>query len=80
MTRTEFEELTPEQQWKWVIDNKEKISLIELDNDCTYISSECFKEVGNEECSGSISIKSYLGHSSGVFHLMAALGIECRGV
>lgn len=80
MTRTEFELLDPEQQWKWVIDNKEKISLIELDNDCTYICSQCFKEAGNEECSGSISMKSYLGNGWGIDHLMTALGIECRGV
>jgi hypothetical protein len=80
MNRDKFKELTPEQQWKWVIENKDKITLIELDNDCTYICAECFKEAGNSECTGSISMESYLGNGWGINHLISALGIECRGV
>lgn len=80
MTREEFNELTAEQQWQWIIDNKEQIMLIELDNDCTYVSAPCFKEEGNEECTGSISTKSYLGNGWGINHLITALGIQCTGV
>lgn len=80
MNRDKFEKLTPEQQWKWVIDNKDKIDIVELDNDCTYICSSCFKEEGNDECSGSLAMESYLGNGWGINHLMAALGIKCTRV
>ena len=80
MTREEFEKLTPEKQWQWIVDNKSQVTLIELDNDCTYIHHPDFKEPGNDECTGSITMESYLGNGWGIKHLMKALGIECRGV
>jgi hypothetical protein len=80
MTREKFKNLTDQEQWSWVIANKEEILLIELDNDCTYVSAARFKEEGNDECNGSISMKSYLGHGYGIFHLMKTIGIECTGV
>ncbi len=80
MNREEFEELSPEHQWKWITENKDKIDQIELDNDCTYVYSSCFKIEGEDECSGSISMKSYLGNGWGINHLMQALGIKCTGV
>ena len=79
MTKTEFNELTSQEQWKWVLDNKEKISLIELDNDVTYVSSVCFKEDDDEE-TGSVSMKTWLGRDEGITDLMLALGIECQDV
>lgn len=80
MNREKFKLLTPEAQWKWVIENKSEINLIELDNDITYICVDRFKEEGNDECNGSISMKSYLGNGWGINHLVKALGIECSGV
>lgn len=80
MNRNKFDELTGQEQWLWVITNKEEISLIELDNDCTYVCADRFKEVGNEECSGSITMKSYLGHGCGLHHLFKAIGIKCSDV
>ncbi len=80
MTRKEFEQLEPDQQWLWVVNNKEEILLIELDNDVTYVTAARFKEDGNDECRGSISMKSYLGNGWGIDHLLEALGITVEGV
>lgn len=80
MTANEFNKLDPEEQWKWVIDNKEKVTQIELDNDCTYVLSPLFKEEDNEYYQGRISMKSYLGNGWGIDHLLEALGIKCAGV
>jgi len=80
MTRKEFEELTAEEQWQWVIDNKEQITQIDLDNDCTYVVADCFKVPDEPECTGSISMKSWLGNGHGLYDLFDALGIKCEGV
>lgn len=78
ITRQQFEALPAQEQWLWVITNKEDISLlIELDNDCTYVTSDYFK-VGEDN--GSVTMKSYLGISEGLFHLVKSIGIECTGV
>ena len=80
MTREEFMQLTDLNQWEWVIKNKELITLIKLDNDSTYVCCDLFKEEGNPECSGSTSMKSYIGNDKGIFHLLFAIGIKCQGV
>lgn len=80
MTRKQFEKLEADEQWQWVIDNRKVINSIALDNDSTYIRSDCFKEKGNDECNGSISMKSFLGNGWGIDHLLSALGIESEGV
>ena len=80
MNRKIFDEMTESAQWQWVINNKEKINLIELDNDTTYVCADCFKEEGNEECSGYIAMKADIGNRWGIYHLLNALKIKNQGV
>ncbi len=80
MTREEFKSLNADGQWLWVIKNKAQVKLISLDNDATYVECDCFKEPGNSECTGSITMRSWLGNSWGIDHLLNALEIQCEGV
>lgn len=80
MTRKQFEKLDEQEQWNWVVANAKQINSIALDNDTTYVMSDCFKEKGNDECNGSITMKSFLGNGWGIDHLLEALGIKSEGV
>lgn len=80
MKRKEFENLSAQDQWLFVLTHKDQILLVELDNDVTYVTSPLFKIEGEDEDNGSVTMKSYLGISNGLFHLFKGLGVECTGV
>jgi hypothetical protein len=68
MKQEQFKTLTSEQQWKWVVDNKEMIEQVDLDNDGTWVSLKG----SDDEC---LTMKAYLGWDDGVQHLLTAIGI-----
>lgn len=80
MTRNEFDSLPAHEQWQWVIGNKEKVTLIELDNDVTYVYSDCLNENEDMEQTSYATMKSYIGDCKGVFDLLNALKIKVQGV
>lgn len=66
MNKQKFDTLSEKRQWAWLLENKEAVEQIELDNDETYIS---FK--GEEdEC----RFKADIGNRQGVNYLLEALG------
>ena len=67
--------LTSQDQWKFIIDNKDSISSIDLDNDVTYVNWK-----GDKESEYSTSTIDYIGNGPGVELLFHALGIEAQGV
>jgi hypothetical protein len=76
MTLKEFENLSEQEQWNWVVRNSDSVKLIELDNDETYIR---LKE-WDEETGEYSRFKDWLGNGPGVGLLLNALGIENSGV
>ncbi len=73
MLKTEFDALPEKEQWKWLIENKEKVTKIDLDNDETYISF-----IGDDE--NESRFKADIGNRQGVNYLLEALGFAVYDV
>lgn len=67
----ELSSLTSQDQWKWIVDNKDLISRLDLDNDSTYVLFKCDKE-GDY----SVSLDDYIGWHDGAVYLLKAIGIK----
>lgn len=71
ITEESFNALNSRDQWKWIVDNKEQIQMITLDNDnCSIqikgLSDSCWYP------------HTWLGYSDGVHDLLNAIGIPCE--
>lgn len=75
MTQKEFNKLGSVGQFKWLIENKDQVQQIELDNDITYIILNAATE---EE--PYITTMNYLGWDAGVKDLLTAIGFNAQGV
>lgn len=73
MLKTEFDALTEKEQWKWLIENKDKVAQIDLDNDETYISF-----IDDDE--NESRFKADIGNRQGVNYLLEALGLAVYDV
>lgn len=73
MLKTEFDALTEKEQWKWLIENKDKVVQIDLDNDETYISF-----IDDDE--NESRFKADIGNRQGVNYLLEALGLAVYDV
>lgn len=60
-----------EDQWQWVLQNKEKVKMITLDNDNTMITF-----VDDVDAYGYFD--SYIGQSKGTLDLLDALGLPAE--
>lgn len=67
----ELSGLTSQDQWKWVVENKELIKSLDLDNDSTYVN---FK--GDKEGEYSVNLIDWIGWDDGVIYLLKAIGIK----
>lgn len=73
MLKTEFDALTEKEQWKWLIENKDKVVQIDLDNDETYISF-----IDDDE--NESRFKADIGNRQGVNYLLEVLGFAVYDV
>lgn len=71
MNKRQFNDLTTEEQWNWVVHNSDKITHAELEKGCTLIHSEVFRD---GDCT-SVEMKGFLGVTRGTHFLLAAIGI-----
>lgn len=75
MNKHSFDQLSPEAQWQWVLDNKERI-LVTLDNDSTDIT---FPDDESDDPQVWY-LKSDIGNRAGVEILLGLVGVNAESV
>lgn len=68
-----FDSLTPAAQWEWVVENRNLIDEVILDNDNTSIHLH-----GDEDAEHVLYAKNDCGDRYGVLYLLRALGINAN--
>lgn len=79
MNVEQFDKLSPEKQWAYILENKQNVKMLSLDNDQTQVVLKTF---GNDACGEQewTEMKEDIGDRDGVFILLKILGIKHEGV
>lgn len=78
--KEEFDEMEPSEQWRFVVDNSEKITM-HLDSDNTDFTFDDDPELSEEDGDPTIFyLKDDIGNRRGLDHLLKLVGIEAHHV
>ncbi|MCK5139028.1 MAG: hypothetical protein KAQ85_04225 [Thermodesulfovibrionia bacterium] len=72
--KKEFDLMTEEKQWEWVLINKDNVTLY-LDNDSTTLTFDSEDE--EDDCT-MLSLKADVGNRWGVDMLLSIIGVKCE--
>jgi len=73
--KQEFDQLTPQQQYEWLMKQDKSLFMIYLDNDATELLFHA-----DTESDYVLTFKRYLGSCDGIELLLIAMGIEVQFV
>ena len=73
--KQDFDKLTPQEQYDWLLKQDKATFTIYLDNDVTELSFH-----SDEECNYTFRFKRYLGDAAGVESLLKAMGFDAQCV